>query len=99
MDRLALLVDVAVRSAFGGTSALAASNGGTASNDRAALIQNEAVIDFGHSGDARVTIKLTLDQAPRSVSTGDFTVRVIIVDQRPNGSTYVLGTNPPTTVR
>ena len=85
--------------AFPAASAFAASNGGTASNDRAALIQNEAVIDFGHNGDARVTIRLALDGPLRSASTGDFTVQVIIVDRRPNGATYDSGANPPTTVR
>src|SRR5712692_9056754 len=85
--------------AFGGTSAFAASNGGTANNDRAALIQNDAVIDFGHTGDARVTIKLTLNNVPQSASTADFTVQVIITDQRPNGRIHDSGPNAPTVVR
>jgi hypothetical protein len=84
--------------AFGGTSALAASSSGTSSNDHTALIQNEAVIDFSRHNDARVTIKLSLSNAPASASTADFTVQVIITDTR-IGTLYDSGPNAPTAVR
>lgn len=90
--------------AFPAAGALAASSGGTATNDRSALIQNEAVIDFGHGGAARVTIKLTLDGPAAGANPADFTVQVLIVDVRPTptnpgGTTYDSGAIPPTTVR
>ena len=86
--------------AFGGTSALAASTTGTVTSSAAStLTQTDAVIDFNHTAiDSRVTVKLAYDQATFSTNPADFLVEVIITDTR-TGVTTTSGRNPPTTVR